>query len=231
MRVFACILTIFLASSFLVVDVILVQTQLGNLLRKAIALNSVNKTEQDQIVRLHESYRAQVKSTDMMKLRYHPGIAVKAQALANTCVFEHDTEDDRAVAELPGVYIGQNLCEGHSSWRDCINDWASEKLNFQYGVGSKNGGEIGHYTQMMLWNTAAIGCGFNECDGSPIYVCNYAYGQYSDDLITPWKSGKQCADCPKNCSNKLFCDCGGKFCSNEDQIMSPSCVCKYWWTI
>ncbi|KAK3609605.1 hypothetical protein CHS0354_038605 [Potamilus streckersoni] len=233
---------IFLASTILILGAIPIsrnmKTRVGDIevrdphfKKKAVQLGSVSDEEQNLIVLMHKSYRAQVQSTNMMNLQYHAGIAEKAQALADTCVFAHDTANNRSVAELPSVYVGQNLCMGQSSWADCINDWANEKNNFAYGIGSTNGGVIGHYTQMMLWKTMAIGCGFNTCDGSPLYVCNYAYGQYSNDMNAPWKSGIQCADCPNTCTVDGFCDCGGRFCNIAYKVMAPTCECMNWWTI
>ncbi|KAL3886297.1 hypothetical protein ACJMK2_026302 [Sinanodonta woodiana] len=198
---------------------------------KEIQLDPVSVEEENLIVLMHESYRAQVQSTNMMKLRYHAGIAEKAQALADSCVFSHDTAQNRSVAELPGVYVGQNICKGHSSWAACIDNWAIEKNNFALGIGSTNGGVIGHYTQMMLWKVMAIGCGFNTCGGSRLYVCNYAYGQFSSDVKIPWRNGNQCADCPNTCTVDGFCDCGGIFCDSEYKVMAPTCECKMWWII
>ena len=51
---------------------------------------------------------------------------------------------------LPGIYVGQNMCVGSTSWEECIKQWYDEKNNFVYGFGTKTLSwmDIGHFTQV-----------------------------------------------------------------------------------
>ncbi|KAL3886282.1 hypothetical protein ACJMK2_026289, partial [Sinanodonta woodiana] len=172
---------------------------------KQITTGRVSIEEKNIILTLHFAVRSQVEASNMMKMRYYDDIAEKAQILADSCTFEHDKGSNREVTRLGTVMIGQNICIGFSSWSECIYAWINEGNNFEYGIGSKNGGEISHYTQMVLWRTMAIGCGANPCNGTAFRVCNYAYGQYINERKTPWKVGAPCTDCPTNCGSDGFC--------------------------
>ena len=45
---------------------------------------------------------------------------------------------------------GENLymSSNKKSWSDAIQSWFDEVKDFQYGVGSINGKDVGHYTQV-----------------------------------------------------------------------------------
>ncbi|KAL3886058.1 hypothetical protein ACJMK2_026081 [Sinanodonta woodiana] len=188
--------------------------------RSVFTRGSISVQEQYLILRMHDIYRSQVNATNMMKLRYHIGISRKAQTLADSCSFKQDISANRAVAELPNVFIGQNICVGSYSWEDCISTWANEMYNFGYGIGSRNGRPVGYYTQMVLWKSMAIGCGFNSCRGNPFYVCNYAYGQYRNEQKLPYKPGAQCTDCPNSCTEQAFC--------GIQHTLNNYCLCSKW---
>ncbi|KAK3592763.1 hypothetical protein CHS0354_003196 [Potamilus streckersoni] len=197
-----------------------------------VVVAQVTESDRVLIASLHDQHRSSVQSANMMKMRYHPGVAIKAQAHADKCVFQHDTSVNRQVPELPGVSVGQNIAysTGGKNWQFIIDSWASEKKSFTLGVGPTNGSVVGHYTQIMLWKTQAVGCGFRECPTFKLYVCNYAYGQFAWDMKYPWKEGVKCADCPKNCNNG-FCDCDMKFCNSEQYIRDAKCNCTGWFDL
>ncbi|KAL3863454.1 hypothetical protein ACJMK2_005208 [Sinanodonta woodiana] len=197
-----------------------------------VAVTQVTEADKTLIASVHDEYRFSVQSSNMMKMRYHDGLADKAQIHANKCIYKHDTEAERASPELLGINVGQNIAyyTGGKNWKYIISLWASEMQNFKLDVGSTNGSAVGHYTQLMLWKTQAVGCGYNECVGFKFYVCNYAYGQYSWDLNYPWKAGAKCADCPSNCNNG-FCDCKMQFCGSKTDIKDAKCSCTPWWLL
>lgn len=197
-----------------------------------VTVTQVTQADKTLIASVHDTYRSSVQASNMMKMRYHDGIAAKAQRHANKCVFKHDTAADRALPELPGVYVGQNIAYNTEAkdWQYIISLWASEKQNFKMGVGSTNGSAVGHYTQLMLWKTQAVGCGYKDCPHFKLYVCNYAYGQYTWDIQYPWKTGAKCADCPSSCKNG-FCDCSMQFCKSKAYIKDAKCKCTEWWLL
>ncbi|XP_041377147.1 cysteine-rich venom protein-like [Gigantopelta aegis] len=154
-------------------------------------------------------------------------MAVVAAKWARQCVVGHDDSHARAVPELPGVYIGQNVAAGQSSFVAVVKGWHSEVNNFKYGVGAiDKTKDIGHYTQVVSATVSRIGCGSAKCPNSKtFYVCNYAVGQMG--MIKPYKSGTNCADCNKSCSgdSHLCASCPSQVsqmcASYEDDACNP----------
>ncbi|KFM75176.1 Cysteine-rich secretory protein 2, partial [Stegodyphus mimosarum] len=90
--------------------------------------------------------------------------------------------------------------------------WYMEYLNFTYGSPNNNLTIVGHYTQMVWYNSHRIGCGFKFC-GKDVanrpffnYVCNYCpIGNDPRNLGKPYIAGKPCEKCPKHCKYKKLC--------------------------
>ncbi|KAF0023665.1 hypothetical protein F2P81_024295 [Scophthalmus maximus] len=84
------------------------------------------------------------------------------------------------------------------SWYDEVKDW-------RYGMGSVNGGVVGHYTQLVWYRSNQVGCAMASCPNAAykyFYVCHYCPpGNYQ--YARPYKSGPPCGDCPNACDNKL----------------------------
>jgi len=163
---------------------------------------------------------------NMMKMYWSEEIGRHAQQYANTCPDGHDTAKDRKDGAGLGIAVGQNLAWGYKTWKVSIKGWYDEVKDFQMGVGSFNGGVVGHYTQLVRDHATHIGCGFKNCPGTyygTYYVCNYAYAQM--DFKTPYKSGSACGDCPGHCKNNL-CDCGDAICKNGGSMDPKTCTCK-----
>lgn len=87
---------------------------------------------------------------------------------------------------------------------------------------------MGHYTQMVWASTHEIGCGLSKCSlkltGKTFYnyICNYcpmwvtfqaielfsrlnSRGNRPGKLGRPYRKGKPCGMCPKNCYAKKLC--------------------------
>ena len=47
-----------------------------------------------------------------------------------------------------GISIGQNLAWGYGTWNAAIQGWFDEEKDFEFGRGSINGKDVGHYTQV-----------------------------------------------------------------------------------
>ncbi|KAK7506406.1 hypothetical protein BaRGS_00002518 [Batillaria attramentaria] len=156
-------------------------------------------------------------------------LALVAAKWARRCVVKHDNGNARRVPSLPGIHVGQNAAFGYRSFTSAVQAWFNEYKNFKYGTGSK-GGVVGHYTQMAAARTHRIGCGQADCPGYKYrryYICNYAVGQYTSDLVKPYKKAtKSCARCPGKCdSTGKLCDCGGKLCLNGGSLDIATCSC------
>ena len=77
-----------------------------------------------------------------------------------------------------------------------IDAWYSEFQNYDYDKGSsKNGGVIGHFTQLVWKSTTEIGCAvaegtWNRLTPSYFICCNYVpegnlHGQYTRNVLKP----------------------------------------------
>ena len=140
----------------------------------------------------HNAWRANVSSwapaprTPLVNLQWDNDLAKTAARWAAQCRMGHDDGSARALpnrgANGPAwSWVGQNICYswGYSmSWTECINSWASERKDWQYGIGQVGSGAVGHLTQMIWEDTKYIGCGRAQCTGSTehVLVCNYGPG-------------------------------------------------------
>jgi uncharacterized protein YkwD len=127
------------------------------------------------ITRLHNVVRAEV---GVPGLTWDPTIAATAQAYADKCIFQHSG----------AAGLGENLAAyappGGRTASAPVDDWASEKANYDYASNTCANGQVcGHYTQVVWKNSLRLGCGVQSCStnspfmGFPnweIWVCNYA---------------------------------------------------------
>ncbi|KAM7367767.1 hypothetical protein PAMP_014044 [Pampus punctatissimus] len=133
--------------------------------------------------------------------------AANAQRWANKCTMNHSPKSARTISSSG---CGENLymASYKASWSAAIQSWYDEVKDWSYGVGSVNGGVVGHYTQVVWYSSNLIGCAMAHCPNSQYeyyYVCQYCppgnrgYNPYS----RPYKRGRSCGDCPNDCENKL----------------------------
>ncbi|NXT36942.1 CRIS protein, partial [Pelecanoides urinatrix] len=168
-----------------------------------------NKTDQQElIVDKHNTLRRGVKPTasNMMKMEWSFPAAKNAQKWANQCTLSHSPADMRTTT----VQCGENLFMSSApfSWSDVIQTWYNEEKDFKYGTGAKTeGAVIGHYTQLVWYNSYQIGCAVAFCPTSKFkyfYVCQYCpMGNLRSSIGTPYKKGEPCGDCPNACENRL----------------------------
>jgi len=73
--------------------------------------------------------------------------------------------------------FGENLWTGTTGAypvANVVDDWASEKVDYNYEKNNCNPGKVcGHYTQIVWENTTEVGCAKIECDGMTTWVCQY----------------------------------------------------------
>ncbi|CAG2196331.1 CRISP [Mytilus edulis] len=197
-----------------------------------VANAGISQDEKQQIVDIHNKYRRMIghNATNMMKVYWDDELANTAQHHAEQCQFAHDELVIRRPSSMPGIYVGQNMCIGSKSWEECVKQFYDEKVNFAYGFGTKTlrWTDIGHFTQLASWHITKVGCGYAECVGradKTSMVCNYAYGQYQEDIQRPYTAGVKCGECPDHCDNGL-CDCGDTICENFGVLDVKTCTCK-----
>ncbi|XP_036003202.1 cysteine-rich venom protein TEL1-like [Fundulus heteroclitus] len=163
-------------------------------------------TEQNEIVNKHNTLRRGVQPTasNMLKMRWNNEAGSNAAKWAAKCTMSHSPASARVISTSG---CGENLymASWKNSWSNAIQSWYNEVKDFRYGVGSVNGGVVGHYTQVVWHNSNQIGCAMAYCPNSQykyFYVCHYCPpGNYQ--LARPYKSGPSCSDCPGACDNKL----------------------------
>ncbi|XP_071083500.1 cysteine-rich venom protein Mr30-like [Haliotis cracherodii] len=191
----------------------------------------LSAADKQAIVDKHNTYRSNVSptATNMVKLTWDDNIATYAAKWARQCYVGHDAYAARSLSTMPGVDIGQNVAGGYDSVIKAIEGWHEEVDDFEHGVGNKTvGAVVGHYTQVVGFRAIRIGCGEATCTGakySRYQVCNYAIGQQTPDVKTPYEKGTSCSKCPAGkCSNNL-CDCGDKLCLNGGSLDTSTCSC------
>ncbi|NWT37562.1 CRIS2 protein, partial [Chroicocephalus maculipennis] len=172
------------------------------------ALSTSRADQQKVIVDKHNALRRGVKPTasNMLKMEWSSPAAKNAQNWANQCTLSHSPANMRKTT----VVCGENLFMSTApfSWPDAIQAWYDEEKDFAYGTGAKTpGAVIGHYTQLIWYNSYQIGCAVAYCPRSQFnyfYVCQYCPpGNNAMQIATPYKSGPKCADCPGHCDRGL----------------------------
>ncbi|NWU91762.1 CRIS protein, partial [Upupa epops] len=172
------------------------------------ALSTSNADQQHLIVDTHNALRRGVKPTasNMMKMEWSPAAANNAQKWADKCTLKHSP----AILRRTTVQCGENLFMSSTPfpWAAVIQTWYNEEKNFEYGTGAKTqGAVIGHYTQVVWYNSNETGCAMAFCPKSNyqyFYVCQYCpTGNILSSIKTPYKAGEPCGDCPDTCEDGL----------------------------
>ena len=147
------------------------------------------------LVTKHNTLRKKHNSPALTKLA---DIAKLAQTTANGCVKQGTLVHSGNTYK--NQWLGQNLylCGGSTPTADgVLNSWyTNEEKNYDYSTGtSKNGGTIGHFTQVVWKSSKQIGCavatgtwaGFQN---SYFVCCNYfpggnMSGAYTKNVAKP----------------------------------------------
>ena len=104
-----------------------------------------------------------------------------AQVLAQKDVLEHSK--NRSLSGKPGAWVGENLYY-YSAYPVCeykcgsmSRSWYDEIKDYDFNTGkSKNGGVVGHFTQLVWKDTQEVGFGI-AFNGNKLYtVANYYPG-------------------------------------------------------
>ncbi|MEE6508233.1 hypothetical protein FKM82_019903 [Ascaphus truei] len=181
-------------------------------------LTNNNVTVKNIIVNTHNILRSQVNppASNMLKMRWNDEAAKTAERWANTCNAFHSPKELRQITDFS---CGENLFMStfKASWKDVIESFYSEVVDFEYGKGAKiPGQEIGHYTQVVWFRSFQVGCSVVFCPESQyqyLYVCHYCPpGNNVDSMGYPYKAGPACGDCPNSCDNGLCTN----YCPRQD---------------
>ncbi|XP_078233804.1 cysteine-rich venom protein helothermine-like isoform X1 [Pogona vitticeps] len=165
---------------------------------------------QKEIVEKHNALRRRVQppARNMLRMEWNIDIARNAKRWASECAFKHSSARSRTIQDKS---CGENLfmSSRRHSWSRAIQTWYDEVKFFRYGFGPTSENRvIGHYTQVIWYNSYQVGCGIAYCPYQPdykyFYVCQYCpAGNRADIMNTPYKTGKPCEDCPNACDKGL----------------------------
>ncbi|TNN63873.1 Cysteine-rich venom protein pseudecin [Liparis tanakae] len=111
----------------------------------------------------------------MLEMSWNDEAAANAQRWADTCSFSHSGSNLRDIS-IGGCGENIFMSTDKEAWSSAVQDWYDEVKNWRYGVGSDNGGEVGHFTQVVWYRSHAIGCAMAYCPNSYykyFYVCQY----------------------------------------------------------
>ncbi|OCT81378.1 hypothetical protein XELAEV_18028197mg [Xenopus laevis] len=197
------------------------------------------------ITDIHNNFRINATPTamNMLKMVWNDEVAKTAKDWAKTCSLNHSSPDLRKITNFT---CGENLFMSSypASWREAITAWFNEYKDFEYGKGAKTPkAVVGHYTQLMWYNTRLVACYVTECPAARFryfYVCQYSpAGNIKGKENTPYKAGPTCGDCPKSCENGLctnycpyrdqYSNCGefikSNGCKDFQKICPAACSC------
>lgn len=137
----------------------------------------------NEMVAAHNRWR---KTVGAPPLSYSTELAASAQEWAN-----HLKQDNhcRMQHSEPEGHYGENLFWASAvQWSDgrrelqkispktVVDDWGSERSNYNYRNNSCAKGEMcGHYTQLVWKSTTTVGCAVATCEDSDdqVWVCQY----------------------------------------------------------
>uniref|UniRef100_T1JAR0 Cysteine-rich venom protein n=1 Tax=Strigamia maritima TaxID=126957 RepID=T1JAR0_STRMM len=190
----------------------------------------LTRAEKDFILHFHnqlrqkvatggEKRRNQPPASNMQIMRWDEELAQTAQKHSEQCKFAHDCPKCR---EVDRFTVGQNVYLRSStkanedfSWEKVILAWYDEVALLPASIVNSFNIIPGtlHYTQMVWWDTATIGCGYTYYkDGKfwkKLFVCNYGpNGNWLDEAM--YNRGPPCSECPSGsrCSKRYFGLCG-----------------------
>ena len=148
----------------------------------------------NDLVSLHNTLRTKHRVGKLTKLQ---AIATMAQKTATNCAkiktLQHSQDKYNNQPVGQNLYVKTNA----PSANDVMQGWYyKEEPNYNYSTGkSKNGGVIGHFTQVVWKSTTQIGCAvatgtYLAYQNSYYVCCNYFpagnyIGQYVQNVRTP----------------------------------------------
>ena len=129
--------------------------------------SKLSNSEANEMVEEHNKWRADVGTEELTWSVELAEIAQEwADIIAEDCNIRHSD-----------IEYGENLywSSAASIPKDAVDLWAEEKKHYHgQKITENNYLKVGHYTQMVWYNTTKVGCGKATCeDGTEVWVCNY----------------------------------------------------------
>ena len=114
-----------------------------------------------------------------------------AETLATKDEMEHSS--DKALKKIYGDWTGENLYYFWTSAKNltingaaAVDDWYDEIKDYDFAKGkSKNGGVVGHFTQLVWKGSTQLGLGVARSSKNSVYVVgNYHRGgNYNNEYL------------------------------------------------
>jgi hypothetical protein len=134
------------------------------------------ETVNDRILASHNQERARV---GQAPLRWSDALAVDAlkwaRHLADTRTFDHSPAKEGEEDQGENLWMGTL---GAYSPDDMVQAWVDERHSFRAGIFPKisatgNWVDVGHYTQLVWYNTTEVGCAEASNQSDDYLVCRY----------------------------------------------------------
>jgi len=196
----------------------------------------MTSSQQSDCLTAHNTYRKSENGANMIQLTWSDEMAAKAQALADTCIWEHGMLTD--CSDNP---LGQNMFISGGSdgfpdldMPDVVNSWNSERNNYDFTSSSCSSGKVcGHWSQVVGARSAQVGCGFAQCPSVSvsgdtwtnvlIVVCDYTpAGNMEGEEI--YEKGSPCSNCDSEKSGAGY-KCVNNLCVKCTPASDSSCKC------
>lgn len=160
-----------------------------------------------KILKMHNDYRKQQKSSNIDKLVWSDTLAKEADDWVSNCDFKHQQAGR-------GENLAMNTAPNEeSNVEQAINDWYNEIKDYNYASNSCKG-TCGHYTQVIWHNTREVGCAMKRCptmnmfgqsiENAWFFGCWYdPPGNFVGEA--PYLTGAACSKCEagKTCQDDL----------------------------
>ena len=144
-----------------------------------VAAEGPSAAEQQTLLSLHNSYRAQ---HCVPPLAWSAELAASAQAWANKCSLMFHSPRGRS----PRERYSENLAwGGDRPASSAVDAWYKEVDGYNFSKPGFVSG-LGHFTQMIWKNTKQLGCGVASCYLGTVrfWVCHYApQGNWPDQFV------------------------------------------------
>ncbi|WP_413175082.1 CAP family protein [Anabaena azotica] len=133
-----------------------------------------NRTGITELLNAHNKYRQEV---NVPPLKWSNTLANNAQQWANNLASRGgNLQHSQNTGEGENLWAGT---AGYFSYTQMVDSWGQEKQYFVNGIfpnvsSTGNWYDVGHYTQIIWRNTAAVGCGVARGGGKDILVCRYS---------------------------------------------------------
>ncbi|XP_032832562.2 cysteine-rich venom protein-like isoform X1 [Petromyzon marinus] len=174
-------------------------------------MDTSQESVQQSIVDQHNAIRCNVTppARNMLKMVWNSDWEESSRKWINNCSFTHRTEKE---LKHHGWQCGENIFMSPTArlWEDALHEWEleSEKPGFEFGFGALGPGMVGHYTQLVWYQSFEVGCAVNYCpSGEPykyFYLCTYCPGgNLKNRLKRPYDKGAPCEACPDHCDDGL----------------------------